>query len=65
MLDRLCLSPQCGFASEMMGNPITMEVSPSLTQMSLAIDHAAIPAVQDMEKKLKLVTDVSRRVWNY
>jgi len=25
VLDQLCLSPQCGFASEMMGNPITKE----------------------------------------
>jgi len=44
VLDQLCLSPQCGFASEMMGNPITKE---------------------DMEAKLRLVADVSRRVWNY
>jgi 5-methyltetrahydropteroyltriglutamate--homocysteine methyltransferase len=41
-LDRLALSPQCGFASVEWGNPIS-------------------PAEQ--EAKLRLVVDVSRRVW--
>jgi len=26
VLNQLCLSPQCGFASEMMGNPMTLEI---------------------------------------
>jgi len=44
VLDQLCLSPQCGFAGEVVGTPNTME---------------------EMEKKMKLVVDVARRVWNY
>jgi 5-methyltetrahydropteroyltriglutamate--homocysteine methyltransferase len=42
-LDRLALSPQCGFASTAPGNPLT-------------------PA--DQERKLRLVVDVARRVWD-
>ena len=41
-LDRLALSPQCGFASGEAGNPVT-------------------PAQQ--EAKLRLVSQVARKVW--
>ena len=41
-LERLALSPQCGFASTAPGNPVT-------------------PA--DQEKKLRLVVEVARQVW--
>jgi 5-methyltetrahydropteroyltriglutamate--homocysteine methyltransferase len=41
-LERLALSPQCGFNSALAGNPLT-------------------PAEQ--EAKLRLVTQVARRVW--
>ncbi len=42
-LERLALSPQCGFASTAPGNPI---------------------APADQEKKLRLVVEVARKVWN-
>src|SRR5262244_2788809 len=42
-LERLALSPQCGFASVEAGNPLT-------------------PA--DQEAKLRLVSEVARRVWH-
>ncbi|MFV1988722.1 MAG: 5-methyltetrahydropteroyltriglutamate--homocysteine S-methyltransferase, partial [Gemmatimonadota bacterium] len=41
-LERLAVSPQCGFSSTVAGNPLTLE---------------------DEEKKLRLLVDVSRRVW--
>ena len=37
-LDRLCLSPQCGFASRDKGNPIT--VDDQITKLSLVVDIA-------------------------
>jgi 5-methyltetrahydropteroyltriglutamate--homocysteine methyltransferase len=42
-LERLALSPQCGFASTARGNPLTST---------------------DQEKKLRLVVEVARKVWN-
>jgi 5-methyltetrahydropteroyltriglutamate--homocysteine methyltransferase len=42
-LERLALSPQCGFASTAPGNPLTPT---------------------DQEKKLRLVVEVARKVWN-
>ncbi|BGP42619.1 hypothetical protein JCM10449v2_006631 [Rhodotorula kratochvilovae] len=41
-LQRLCLSPQCGFASHAEGNPVGFE---------------------DVEKKLKLVVETAKAVW--
>jgi 5-methyltetrahydropteroyltriglutamate--homocysteine methyltransferase len=42
-VERLCLSPQCGFASNAPGNPITEA---------------------DQRRKLELVVETARRVWN-
>ena len=41
-LERLAISPQCGFSSTVGGNPLSLE---------------------DQENKLRLLVDVSRRVW--
>ena len=37
-LDQLCLSPQCGFASNFMGNPVT--VDDEKRKLSLVVDIA-------------------------
>jgi 5-methyltetrahydropteroyltriglutamate--homocysteine methyltransferase len=37
-LDQLCLSPQCGFASNFMGNPVT--VDDEKKKLSLVVDIA-------------------------
>ena len=43
-LDRLALSPQCGFASTIEGNPLTED---------------------DERRKLELVVQTAREVWNF
>ena len=42
-IERLAISPQCGFASTVAGNPVSFD---------------------DEVKKLRLVVDVARRVWD-
>ncbi len=37
-LDQLCLSPQCGFANNFMGNPVTVEDEKK--KLSLVVDIA-------------------------
>ena len=38
-LDQLCLSPQCGFASTVAGNPVTVDVEKA--KLSLIVETAA------------------------
>jgi 5-methyltetrahydropteroyltriglutamate--homocysteine methyltransferase len=55
-LDQLCLSPQCGFASNFMGNPVTLD--DEKRKLSLVVETA-----REQWAKLKMIAELAREVW--
>jgi 5-methyltetrahydropteroyltriglutamate--homocysteine methyltransferase len=56
-LDRLCLSPQCGFASCEIGNKLTEEEQWEKLRLVKEI------AEEEQWEKLRLVKEIAEEVW--
>ena len=58
LLSRLCISPQCGFASVAEGNPITEEVG----RCTVIWMRRPLTPEQEQRRKLALVLEAARGI---